>query len=80
MNKLILIGRVVFFDCTNKTLKLRIEREEFTINFPNTPQNLMKYLQEKFAFDDLVKVNAKVKSEKNTNRVKIIAQEISFYK
>lgn len=84
MNKLILVGRVVNFDLSNRTLKLRVpskrKTDEFTIHFPNAEQNLIRFLQDKFAFNELVRVNASITISKVTKRIEIHANDINFYK
>lgn len=84
MNKLILVGRVVYFDEIKRTLKLKVQgkrkTEEFIIYFPDAGQNLIRFLQEKFAFDELVRINASITISSNSKRLEIHANDINFYK
>lgn len=83
MNKLILVGRVVYFDELKRSLKLRVQgkkkMEEFIIYFPDAEQNLIRFLQEKFAFDSLVRINASLTISKASKKIEIHASEINFY-
>ena len=83
MNQIILIGRVIYFDCTNKTLKLRVPNknlmEEFIVNFPNQPENIMRYMADKFAYDSLVKIKGRIANKKSQKKLVIIADTINFY-
>lgn len=82
MNSLVLVGRVIFFDCSKKTLKLSVKNErktdEFIINFPNQPENIMRYLREKFTKDTLVNIKANLTM--TNNKLMIVAKQIRFYK
>ena len=84
MNKLILVGRVVYFDISNRTLKLRVpgkkKTDEFIIHFPNAEQNLIRFLQDKFTFNELVRINASISISKSTKKIEIYANDINFYK
>lgn len=79
-----MVGRVVNFDLSNRTLKLRVpgkrKTDEFIIYFPNAEQNLIRFLQDKFAFNDLVRINAYITISKTTKRIEIHAIDINFYK
>lgn len=84
MNKLFLVGRVVYFDELKRTLKLRVQEknkvDEFVINFPNMDKTQISYLQERFGFNEIVKVKAYVTISKQTKKLEIHASEINFYK